>query len=79
MKGLNMVNDIILAINSNPIKNGTLLVQCKVTGPSNEDKNDTYVSNSPSIASIENKYDNRFDNPSYYYGGGGDVDGGDVA
>jgi hypothetical protein len=30
------------------------------------------------IASIENKFDNRFDNPSYYYGGGGGADGGDV-
>lgn len=74
-----MANDIVLAINSNPIKNGTLLVQCKVTGFSNKDLDNTYVSNIPSISSIESRYDNRFDNPSYYYGGGGDVDGGDVA
>lgn len=29
------------------------------------------------IDNIKNKFDNRFDDPSYYYGGG-DVNGGDV-
>jgi len=74
-----MANDITLAINSNPIKNGTLLVQCKATGFSSNDTYNQYVKNIPTINNIEYKYDGRFDNPSYYYGGGiGSVNGGDV-
>lgn len=73
-----MVNDIMLAINGQPIKNGTLLVQCKRTGFTNKDLYNQYVLNTPTITNIEAKFDNRFDDPSYYYGGGG-VDGGDVA
>jgi len=72
-----MANDITLAIGSNPIKNGTLLVQCKVTGFSVNDTYNQYVKNTPLLSEIESKYDNRFDDPSYYYGGG--ADGGDVA
>ena len=34
------------------------------------------IKNSPTITDIENKYDNRFDDPSYYYGCV--VDGGNV-
>lgn len=71
-----MTNDITLAIGSNPIKNGTLLVQCKVTGFSVNDTYNQYVKNTPLLSEIESKYDNRFDDPSYYYGGG--ADGGDV-
>lgn len=37
-----------------------------------------YYSNNLTIENIQNKYDNRFDDPSYYHGGGG-ADGGDVA
>jgi hypothetical protein len=40
-------------------------------------KYNRYVKNTPIIADIQNKYDNRFDDPSYYYGTG-NVDGGDV-
>lgn len=72
-----MANDIIKSINSNPIKNGTLLVQARVTGFNNNDTYNAYVKNTPSITDIQDKYDNRFDDPSYYYGGG-NVDGGDV-
>lgn len=72
-----MANDITLAIGSNPIKNGTLLVQCKVTGFSANDTYNIYVKNTPLLSEIESKYDNRFDDPAYYYGGG--ADGGDVA
>ena len=72
-----MANDITLAIGSNPIKNGTLLVQCKVTGFSANDTYNQYVKNTPLLSEIESKYDNRFDDPSYYYGGG--ADGGEVA
>lgn len=72
-----MANDIMLAISDQPIKNGTLLVQCKRTGFTDKDIYNRYVKNTPTITDIEAKYDFRFDNPSYYYGGG-NVDGGDV-
>lgn len=71
-----MANDITLAIDTNPIKNGTTLVQCKVTGFSSNDTYNQYVKNTPVIDDIQAKYDNRFDDPSYYHGGG--ADGGDV-
>lgn len=71
-----MANDIIKSINTNNIKNGTLLVSCTKTGEYSTV--DTYVNNNPTISSIESKYNDRFDDPSYYYGNGGGVDGGDV-
>lgn len=70
-----MANDITKAISANDIKNGTTLVSCTFTGEYSV--LDTYVKNTPTLATIESKYDNRFDDPSYYYGGGS-VDGGDV-
>lgn len=70
-----MANDITKAISANPLKNGTSLVSCTRTGEYSV--LDTYVLNSPTLATIEAKYDNRFDDPSYYYGSGG-IDGGDV-
>lgn len=70
-----MANDITKAVSANPLKNGTLLVYCSRTGEYSF--SDTYVKNTPTITDIQSKYDDRFDNPSYYYGGG-NVDGGDV-
>lgn len=70
-----MSNDINKAIVANPIKNGTSIVTCSKTGQYST--LNTYVSNSPTISDIQSKYDNRFDDPSYYFGGG--ADGGDVA
>lgn len=61
-----MANDIQKAISANPIKNGTSLVSCTLTGEYST--LETYVKNTPLISDIENKYDNRFDDPSYYYG-----------
>ena len=72
-----MANDIQKSISGNNIKNGTLVIQCKVTGATNNDFNNTNVSNLPSITDIQDKYDDRFDNPSYYYGGEY-IDGGNV-
>ncbi len=63
-----MANDIAKSISANDIKNGTLLVQTKVTGPTNNDKSNEYVSNKPTLADIQSKYDARFDDPSYYFG-----------
>lgn len=64
-----MAIDIQKAITSNNIKNGTLLTMCQITGE--YITNNNAVNNLPSITDIEDKYDNRFDDPSYYYGIGG--------
>lgn len=71
-----MVSDITKAIDGNEFKNGTGVVTCSRTG--NYSVLNTYVKNTPTLTDIENKFDNRFDDPSYYYGSNG-VDGGDVA
>lgn len=63
-----MANDINKAISANPIKNGTTVVSTKITGLSSKDVYNQYVLNTPTITDIENKYDNRFDDPAYYYG-----------
>lgn len=70
-----MANDITKAISANDIKNGTTLVSCTLTGEYS--LFNTYVKNTPTLAQIESKYDNRFDDPSYYYGGS-NIDGGNV-
>lgn len=69
-----MAIDIVLAIGDQPIKNGTSIVSCSRKGEYSTIN--TYVNNKPTIGIIEEKYTNRFDNPSYYYGGSSD--GGDV-
>jgi hypothetical protein len=61
-----MANDINKIVSANPIKNGTVLVSCTRTGEYST--LDTNVKNTPAIADIQNKYDARFDDPSYYYG-----------
>jgi|APGre2960657373_1045057.scaffolds.fasta_scaffold07341_6 hypothetical protein len=61
-----MSNDIAKAVSANPIKNCTTIVSCSRTGEYST--LDTYVQNTPAIEDIEDKYDNRFDDPSYYYG-----------
>ena len=66
-----MANDINKAISANPIKNGTLVVSCSRTGAYSF--SDTYVKNSPTITDIQDKYDERFDDPAYYYGLGNET------
>jgi hypothetical protein len=61
-----MANDINKVISANLIKNGTVLVSCTRTGEYSV--LNTNVRNAPTISDIENKYDNRFDDPAYYYG-----------
>ena len=68
-----MAADIVKAITANPIKNGTLILSVSRTGY--YDKSDTYVINTPAIGSIENKYDNRFDDITYYTLGSGTLIG----
>lgn len=70
-----MAIDIIKAISANELKNGTTVVTCSRTG--NYSVLNTYAKNTPTITDIEEKFDNRFDDPSYYYGSGS-VDGGNV-
>lgn len=64
-----MPNDIQAAVSGVAIKNGTLLVR---TGGNAANSGvvtyNAYVTNSPTLATIQAKYDNRFDDPRYYYG-----------
>jgi hypothetical protein len=66
-----MANDIQKSISANPIKNGTVVVSCTFTG--NYGLINSYVKNTPTITDIENKYDDRFDDPAYYYGLGNET------
>lgn len=68
-----MPNDIAKAITGAEIKNGTLLVFTGSRGIYDTVSSSGYVSNSPTITDIQSKYDNRFDDPSYYYGTGSGV------
>jgi hypothetical protein len=61
-----MANDIQAAVSGVVVKNGTAVVSATVTGEYST--LDTYVQNYPTIADIENKYDDRFDDPRYYTG-----------
>lgn len=61
-----MPNDIQTAVSGVAIKNGTAIVTTTFTGEYS--KLDTYVKNTPIITDIESKYDNKFDDPRYYYG-----------
>ena len=61
-----MANDIRVVVSGQPIKNGTVVVSTTVTGEYST--LDTYVSHSPTIEEIQDKYDNRFDDPRYYTG-----------
>jgi hypothetical protein len=64
-----MANDIKLAVSGNLIKNGTIVFSCGMTGyPSGTIVNNSFVKNTPTINTIQSKYDLRFDDPSYYYG-----------
>lgn len=55
-----MANDIQAAVSGSPIKNGSAVVTTTFTGEYSV--LNTYVSNKPTMADIENKYDNRFYN-----------------
>jgi len=59
-----MATDIELINTSNPIKNGTTITTCSFTG--NYNTINTYVNNKPEIIDIESKYDELFDDITYY-------------
>ena len=61
-----MANDIAVAISGQPIKNRTIVVSATTTGEYGT--LNSYVTNKPTIADIEAKYDDRFDDPRYYAG-----------
>lgn len=63
-----MAIDIQNAVSGVVIKNGTLLVSCTRTGEYSTIN--TYIKNTPTLTDIQSKFDNRFDDPSYYYGSG---------
>lgn len=64
-----MANDIQAAVSGVVVKNGTVIVSTTFTGEYST--LDTYVKNTPTISDIENKYDDRFDDISYYTIGSG--------
>lgn len=59
-----MAIDIELCNSSNPIKNGTIVSTCTFTGY--YDTINTYSTNTPTISDIESKYDDKFDDITYY-------------
>jgi hypothetical protein len=63
-----MANDISKSISANLIKNGTAILSCTFTGEYST--LETYVKNTPSIETIQAKYTDRYDDPSYYFGNG---------
>jgi len=67
-----MATDVYAAVSGNPVKNGTTVVSTTMKGEYSTIE--TYVKNTPTISGIESKWDNRFDDPSYYYGN--NLDGG---
>lgn len=60
-----MSNDISLANSGELIKHGTLVVAISPFNNSFQANNNS-VKNTPTINEIENKYDDRFDDISYY-------------
>lgn len=68
-----MANDIQAAISGNAVKNGTAVVSATFTGEYGT--LDTYVVNTPTIASIQSKYTDRFDDVTYYTIGSGTIVG----
>ena len=72
-----MANDIIVLDPTKPINNEYIVCSTTPTGFSSKLLKFGYYSNDLTIENIQAKYDNRFDDPAYYYGGG-NVDGGNV-
>lgn len=69
-----MANDIGLSKSGEAIKHGALVVAPSPFTNSFQ-TNNTNVYNKPVISDIENKYDNKFDDISYYTIGSGTIIG----
>lgn len=74
-----MANDIIAIDPIKPINNKYAICSALPTGFYSKRLIRANLPKSLTIANIESKFDHRFDDPSYYYGGSGDVNGGDVS
>lgn len=61
-----MANDIQLSISGNIIKNGSVIVSCSPLGTYSSMEDEAL--NTPVISDIQDKYDERFDDPRYYAG-----------
>ena len=72
-----MANDIMRLDPTKPINVEYAVLSTMPTGQSSRLLKFGYYSQNLTIENIEDKYDNRFDDPSYYFGGG-NIDGGDV-
>jgi hypothetical protein len=59
-----MANDISKSINTNDIKNGSVV---SIYSKSHFYQQNDYVQNKPSMNDIESKYDTRFDDVGYYF------------
>lgn len=59
-----MANDIAKAISANDIKNGSVVTNTLFTGQYKT--YNYYVKNTPTMNSIENKYDDKLDDIVYY-------------
>lgn len=57
--------DIIEAVSANNIQNGTVVVSVQKTAVGTS-KITTYAKTTPVITDIEDKYIDRFDDPTYY-------------
>lgn len=73
-----MAIDIITINPSNPINNKYAICSALPTGFYSKLLVRKGYSDDLTIENIESKYEDRFDDPSYYYGGVGVVDDGDV-
>jgi hypothetical protein len=65
-----MANDIMIIDSSKPINVEYAVCSTLPTGYSAKILKFGYYANNLTIENIENKYETRFDDPSYYYGTG---------
>jgi hypothetical protein len=72
-----MANDIISLDPLKPINVEYVVCSTMPTGQSSRLLKPGYYNKNLTIENIQDKYDNRFDDPSYYFGTSS-VDGGDV-
>lgn len=72
-----MANDIMIIDATKPINVEYVVCSTLPTGFSSKLLKFGYYSNNLTIENIQDKYTNRFDDPSYYYSSNG-VDGGNV-
>lgn len=72
-----MANDIITIDETKPINNKYAVCSALASGFYSKSLVRENYPADLTISAIQSKFDNRFDDPSYYFGSGG-VDGGDV-